>query len=386
MLDSAEYYLNRYKELSGQHDAFYGTQRAREEAVAPVKLVAKPRARIYFDGAAFLNNHQNYIGSGTSISDIRLGASGTYGKFEGMIDLGFAKNAISLKDVYIAYHFKENSVVELGHYPEPFGIDYMDSSSSVKFIDEGIVMQAFCPSRNLGLMYTSWNKVIWGAIGAFSDNDLSSRLNRFGNDGYALTGRFVLNPFRTDGNILHLGVAGTYRIPDSVKKEGESRSVSYGTTLGSMINSEEFVSAEVKDAKSTVKIAAEFIGAYQKVIFQGEYIHAATQRHNNLSPFKSNGFYTQVAFLAIGSDYKYDEAVARYALPAPGSLEFAVRWAHVNLDCPEAAIMGGIQNQLTLGCNYYWKPFLRMRLNYDMAHVKGLNTFNYVSARVMLLF
>lgn len=382
MLDSAEYYLNRYKALSAQYKEISEKESTNKEN----KLVLRPRARVYFDGAAFLNNHQNYIGSGTAIGDVRLGLSGTCGRFEGLVDIGFAKDAISLKDIFVAYHFRHNSMIQLGHFPEPFGIDYMDSSSSVKFTDEGIVMQAFSPARNLGIMYTGWSKVFWGGIGAFSDNNLSGRLNRFGNDGYALTGRFVLNPFRTMGNILHAGVAATYRLPDNVAEPGDARSVSYGTTLGSMINSEEFVHVKVSDAKSTTKIAAELMGAYRNISFQGEYIYAATQRHQGLHTFKSNGFYAQIAYLAHGGDYKYDDAVARYAVPEPGSLEFAARWAHVDLNCPTAEIMGGVQNQLTVGCNYYWKSFLRMRLNYDMAHVRGLKTFNYFSARVMLLF
>lgn len=350
------------------------------------KLVAKLSSRVYFDGTAFLNNNENYIGSGSTISDIRLGASGTYGKFEGKIDLGFAKKAVSFKDVYIAYHFNPTSYVRLGHYAEPFGIDYMESSGNIKFVDAGIVMQAFCPGRKLGFEYIGWTKNIWFGAGAFADSNFADRLKRYGNDGYALTGRLVFNPIHEEGKVFHVGVAGTYREADAPASAGVARSVSYATTLGSPVNSQKFVDAVVTDAKGTAKVGAELIAAYDKVAFQGEYIYSNTSRHNDLKSFNGYGAYGQVSFLAIGSPYEYSSKWARMELPKPGSLEFAARYAHVDLNCPDAKIMGGIQNQLTIACNYYWKSFLRVRLNYDMAHVKGLKSFNFITGRVQLLF
>lgn len=51
---------------------------------------------VYFDGSAFFKD-KTHLGSGATISDIRLGVSGKYEKFVGKIDIGFAKKTVSLK-------------------------------------------------------------------------------------------------------------------------------------------------------------------------------------------------------------------------------------------------------------------------------------------------
>jgi phosphate-selective porin OprO/OprP len=357
-----------------------------QEDKKPEKLETTISARVYFDGSAFVNNNEEYVGSGSSISDIRLGASGKYQDFEGKVDIGFAKKTVSFKDVYLQYNFNKSSYTRIGNFAEPIGIDYMESSANIRFIDAGIVMQAFCPGRNLGLEYIGWSKNLWYAGGIFGDNNYADRSKIAGNDGYGFTGRLVLNPLREPGKIFHVGVAGSYRVPNAnaLTVTGSDRSVSYGNTLGSPINATKFISATVTDAKSTTKAAFELMTACNKVNFQGELFYTQTNRRDDLETYKAKGAYAQVSILAIGDNYKYADNWARYALPKPGSLEFAARFSHVNLDCSDAKIMGGIQNQYTFACNYYWKSFVRLRLNYDIAHVKGLKSFNFLTARVQV--
>ena len=110
----------------------------------PEKLQGSFNGRVYFDGSAFFKD-KTHLGSGATISDIRLGVSGKYEKFVGKIDIGFAKKTVSLKDVFIEYDFKKNSYVRLGHFAEPFGLDYMESSGNIRFINayEAELLQLF---------------------------------------------------------------------------------------------------------------------------------------------------------------------------------------------------------------------------------------------------
>ena len=79
----------------------------------PEKLQGSFNGRVYFDGSAFFKD-KTHLGSGATISDIRLGVSGKYEKFVGKIDIGFAKKTVSLKDVFIEYDFKKKNYVRLG--------------------------------------------------------------------------------------------------------------------------------------------------------------------------------------------------------------------------------------------------------------------------------
>lgn len=356
---------------------------------APSKLKTSFNGRFYLDGTAFFKN-KTPLGSGATMSDIRLGAKGSYEKFQAKLDIGFAKKSISLKDIFIEYDFKENSYVRAGHFAEPFGIDYMESSAGIKFINAGSVTEAFAPGRKIGLEYMGWTKSFWYAAGIFGDTHFQEKASYTGNDGYAFTGRLVYNQLQNPGRILHLGAAASYRVPDATKTGGD-RVISYGATLGSMVNGTKFVNAEVEDARNSFKVAGELVGALGKFSLQGEYFYAQVDRYGDLKKYKASGAYGQLAFLAKGGDYAYAAPWARLAVPEPGSLEFAARFSWLDLNDSKASIMGGTQNDFTFACNYYWKKFITLRLNYVHAHVgeyalNGKENFDFVSARIQVFF
>lgn len=355
----------------------------------PEKLKVSANGRFYLDGTAFFKD-KTHLGSGATMSDIRLGVKGSYGRFQGKVDIGFAKKSVSLKDIYIEYDFQENSYIRAGHFAEPFGLDYMESSGNIRFISAGIVTEAFAPGRKLGLEYIGWNRMFWYGGGIFGDTHFQERLNYTGNDGYAVTGRFVYNPYREAGGILHIGAAAIFRVPDATK-DGSPRTVTYGATLGSMVNSTKFVEAVVTDPVNTWKFAGEFIGAVDRFSLQAEYFNVQTRRQGSLKIFYAWGAYGQIGFLAIGEGYGYADEWARLALPKPGSLEFAVRYSYLDLNSSKADIHGGVQQEVTAGCNYYWKNFIRLRLNYAYAHLdkyalNGKEHFNYLAARIQVFF
>lgn len=353
----------------------------------PEKLQGSVSGRVYFDGTAFVKD-KTYLGSGATISDLRIGVSGKYEKFTGKIDIGFAKKTISLKDVFIQYNFQENSYARIGHFAEPFGLDYMESSGNIRFINAGCVTEAFAPGRKLGMEYIGWSKNFWYAGGLFADSHFDQRTDYKGNDGYAVTARGVYNPYQNEGEILHFGAAMSFRTPDATK-EGGARSVSYGANLGSMVNSTKFVNANISDVSNTFKVAGEFVGALGKFSLQGEYFYVQADRKNDLEKYKAWGSYGQLGFIAIGDGYEYARQWARLELPKPGTLEFAVRYSCLDLNDKDAEILGGQQQQFTFGCNYYWKKFIRLRLNYNFAHMdkyalNGKENFNFISARVQV--
>ncbi len=354
----------------------------------PEKLTGSVNGRVYFDGTAFFKD-KTHLGSGATISDIRLGVSGKYENFTGKIDIGFAKKSVSLKDVFIQYNFQKNSYARLGHFAEPFGLDYMESSGNIRFINAGCVTEAFAPGRKLGLEYLGWSKNFWYGGGLFGDTHFDQRLDFKGNDGYALTGRGVYNPYQNEGQILHVGAALSFRTPDATKDGSSERSVSYGANLGSMVNSTKFVNAQVPDVRNTFKVAGEFIGAIGKVSLQGEYFFVQANRKHDFKKYQAWGTYGQVGVIAIGDGYGYSTQWARLELPKPGTLEFAVRYSCLDLNDSDADILGGQQQQFTFGCNYYRKQLIRLRLNYNFAHLdkhalNGKENFNFISARVQV--
>ena len=375
------------------------------------KLSLKVSGRGYIDGTAVVQSDQEHMPSGASISDLRIGVSGSWEKWSAKIDIGYAKKSVSFKDVYLQYNFQKNSYARIGHYAEPLGIDYMESSGNIKFIDAGIVQQAFAPGRRLGIEYIGWNKGLWVGAGAFADaNFAKQRTADQASDGYSITARVAYAPIHEPGKIFHVGVAGSYRVPtagtystvEGGKYTTNDRTDSYGITTGTPIISTKLNTAEVDHAKHNFRVGTELIAAVDRMALQGEYIYSNTKRTDKttLGDFKSWGAYGQVAFLLLGKPYEYSSSWARMALPKPGSLELVARFAHVDLEDPEAGLgvhsfttnkgetlmVGRMTNQLTVGLNYYYKPFLRFKLDYDNSHLRNMKSLNYITGRIQFFF
>lgn len=369
------------------------------------KLSLKVNGRGYIDATGVFQNDQEHISSGANISDLRIGISGKYQKWSAKIDLGYADQKVSFKDVYLQYNFKKKNYIRAGHYAEPFGIDYMESSGNIKFVDAGIVQQTFSPGRRLGLEYMAWGKGLWFAAGIFDDADaFNKRKNTDADDGYSITSRMAYAPIHEENKILHLGVAGSFRKPSGgtyCDKENGERIDRYRHRIGTPIVDTRYNDVTVTHADNNWRVAGELIAAAGPVALQGEYIYSSTTRDiDALKTYKAWGAYGQAAFMLLGDPYAYSESWARLALPKPGSLELAVRYAHVDLECPDASVTseewtsnkgvtvnkGHITNQLTVGLNYYYKPFLRFKLDYDNEHIRGMKSFNFVTLRTQFFF
>ena len=79
--------------------------------ILPEKLQGAVSGRVYFDGTAFFKD-KTHLGSGATISDLRLGVSGKYGDFTGKIDIGFAKKGVSLKDIFMKILMPEWDILQ----------------------------------------------------------------------------------------------------------------------------------------------------------------------------------------------------------------------------------------------------------------------------------
>lgn len=353
-----------------------------------------PNGRFYLDGAAFIKDKTN-LSNGVYISDIRIGLKAKYQKFDFKIDMGFAGGKVDAKDIFLQYNLNKMSYVRAGHFAEPYGLDHMESSSSIKFITANASSFAFSPGRKVGLEYIGWTKNLWVGAGLFADSDALKK-SQNGNQGYAVTGRLVYNPLQADGRILHVGVTGSYRKSDTNGFDDQGnpkpRIVTYSSRGNTNVERRSFLNAAISDANYQAKYTAELIGAYGPVSLQAEYFHTNVERNNNLLAYKASGAYAQLGVLAIGGNYTYSAAWARMGMPKPKSLEFAVRYNYTDLNDDHAKIYGGCMSDWSFAANYYFNKYLMFRLNYtNMAMGKkgpfaaGEN-INEIQARIQLVF
>ena len=78
-------------------------------------------------------------------------------------------------------------------------------------------------------------------------------------------------------------------------------------------------------------------------------------------------------------------------LPAAGSLELVIRYSWVNLNHTASNIMGGKQDDTTIGLNYYIKKNMAFKLHYtnvglDRNSSIGRQRFNSLQGRLAVMF
>ena len=104
---------------------------AQEEAEP--KLVIKPTGRILMDAGVMHSTDEtldNQLNDGVAIPDVRMGVSATYGKWKAKVDVGYARQSLSLKDISLDYNFNKENLIRMGYFVHQFGLQ---SGTSFKF-------------------------------------------------------------------------------------------------------------------------------------------------------------------------------------------------------------------------------------------------------------
>lgn len=342
------------------------------------KVKFSPSARIYLDGATFLEDKTD-LSNGVNIPDVRLGFKADYQQWSVKVDMGFGKGKVAAKDVFLQYNLNKTSHLKAGHFYEPFGAERIESSSRTKFMTRNATSNAFAPGRNIGVAYTGWSNMLWYSAGLFADGGALAN-SKEGDDGYAATGRFVVSPLRTEGAVFHIGLGGTLRTADANGREevdgvlrDKVRSISYKAGLNTNIESVNPIAVSISDANYQAKYGVELIGALGPVSLQSEYFHSNVRRNNDKATYQAKGAYGQLGFLLTGQKYSYSSSSAMLARPANKSLELVARFNYTDMDDKRSGIYGGTIRDWSLAANYYLNKFIMFRANYSYMSMGDYN-------------
>lgn len=298
------------------------------------------------------------------VEDFRVGFKATYERFELKVDVGLGGGKVAIKDFFVNYTFR-NSTLTVGNAYEPFSMDMLISTYDMRFNQSASTVLAMTNGRRIGIAYHLHTPSLYYAVGAYSDNDINKLGTSELKQAYAATTRLVYRPVRETEKLVHIGGALSLRTPDSeVKNVASYRTTTISSCGVTSMLGENLLSAEVTESKLHVKSLVEFLAYYRKFLFQTEYMRSDVRRHKALPAYSGQGAYLQMCYLLKGNSYGYDEA---YAIPTrpvdKGSVELAFRLNHTDLNDTRSAIYGGSHTDLSLGANYYFNPYLSVKLN-----------------------
>ncbi|EIC20268.1 OprO/OprP family phosphate-selective porin [Thiorhodovibrio frisius] len=315
---------------------------------------------LWVDGAAYSEDTSS-LGNGVDLRRARLKLEGRlFTDWGYQAEYGFAGNEAEVKDAYVAYEGFDDLAIKLGQFKEPVSLEEQTSGSNITFMERALPVEAFSPGRKLGLGVTSGGKD-WSAAGGVFGEAIGDDTDDEGDSGWALAARVTHAPIDSKGRLVHLGASAQYQNTDAQNE------VRYRTRPESNVTDQRLVDTRsIQEASEILTWGLEGAGAVGPVSIQGEYLKVGVDRRDAQPKLDFDGWYLFAAWLITGEERIYDASQGRFEGVDPegpyGALELALRYSTIDLD--DADILGGQQQDVTLGLNWYLKRNLRFMTNY----------------------
>jgi phosphate-selective porin OprO/OprP len=315
--------------------------------------------RLMIDGA-FHDEDKNPLGDGTEFRRARLEMGGTLFKNWGFdLDVEFGAGRGDVKEAAIFYKGLKPTKITIGHTKEPFNLEELTSSKYTTFMERAL-NNAFLSGRSIGIKaHTSGQN--WSAAAGIFGETFNADVDNEGNEGWSTTARFTYAPIASKTRSMHLGIAGSYRTPNS---DNELR---IRARPESHITGMRYVdTGTITNVKHTNVYGIEAATVFNGFSLQGEYIHTDVDRGDEFSEVAFNGWYVYGSWILTGDSRPYNAKKGSFGRLKPkskgGAWELAARYSVLELN--DGPITGGQEENITLGINWYLNKQTRLMLNY----------------------
>jgi len=376
--------------------------------------------RIQIDGAVINNSSGDVLSDdiGTEFRRARIFFEGklfehlifkAQYEFAGSEKDGQDDTKTNFKDLYVGLrNLPWVGTVQAGRFKEAFGLEALASSKYITFMERSLPTNAFAPGRSTGVGFhsTAFDQHMTWAIGGFFSNTPNGASYLGNKSDYQLTGRVTGLPFYADGGrqLLHLGLAYShiFKGANATNDEGEDKGypeVDFDTRPEAHL-ADKIVNTGGEPGKGVDKLGVELALVWNSISLQSEFMPTWVEGTAGGRDLFFWGAYVQASWFPTGEHRNYDTdkgVFKRVKLKENfsisqgtwGALELAARYSHLDLN--DNGVRGGIENNVTLGANWYLYSNLRLMLNWvhaQRAHSKVGNggRADIVEGRISLDF
>lgn len=329
--------------------------------------------RLHLDPAFGGTSPRIADGFGSNI-EVRRARIETYLTINNAIELAFQYDVNTdrtpIQDAAIGYRGIDGLIISFGNFKEPFSLQQLISDNNITFVERALP-DALVPARNTGFAFAGYGER-WTLTGGVFGGNINTGVEL---GGIAGTVRATYAPVLSETEVLHLGIAGSFRSYDQ-----NDRSVSFSLKPEAFVFQTSLIdTGSIRNAADLARLGVE--AAYQNGPFrlQGEYIRAEVGRDGLLPGASFEGGYVEGAWVINGkgrpyqlkTNYGADLAIfkgvqvgeeQRVSRGGIGVFELAGRFSI--LDLKDDGINGGVERNWTAGVNWYPDKSIRLMANY----------------------
>ncbi len=290
---------------------------------------------------------------------------------------------IALKDAYLdIVGVPGVGNVRVGQFLEPLCFNELTSSKYISFIERAS-LNAFAPSRNAGIMVH--DNAVDGRLnyqaGFFLDTDAMA--DKEGDDDYSLAARlaYLVAGEEKSETVIHVGGAFNYFVSGEGARFRQRPEVHLSDRLVD--------TGTIENAETILRYGGEIAGVFGPFYFAGEYIATGIAKSDEDVPENPDGvwldddgslsgFYAEAGYFLTGEHHIYKGGLWDRTKPDSnfledgglGAWEVVARYSSLDLNDPDASVLGGKMDNVTLGLNWYLHSNARLMFNYVMSSVK----------------
>lgn len=332
---------------------------------------------IHAPGTKLAGTHAE-ANDGTEIRRARMEFLGTFYKdweFKSQVD--FADNSVSVKDMFVQYQGIDDLNITFGQQKQAFSRELQESSNDMMFMERSVmnILNEPTVDRAIGLNLASWQKNWTGQVGIYGDTVTPNKETDKADEGWAVNSRWTWAPLNEKTHLVHLGIAGNYRVPDH-KGNVNDRGFKYSYETSHMSNLH-LIDKSVTNIDNIKMVGLEANYLNGPFTVGGEYTHQWVDQKDGGDNLSVNGWYGEASWTLTGESRKYKYGKFYHVDPAKpfslknggwGAWELAARYGEADLN--DGDFRGGEISNMTIALNWYFNNNLRLMANYN--HVLNL--------------
>lgn len=334
-------------------------------------------SRIQVDAAMYFEN-KNAMSNGAHFRRLTFALkSMLHRDWEAELDMDFAeqvdtKPQTELRDMWIKYTVPhQNLSFMVGHFKEPFGMERLNSSRLLLFLERASISSALPLGRRIGISARYWMEDMGQITAALMGHEPATRIDKGQRDeGFSTNLRASVAPINTMGHNLHVGLAGSYKIPDATS-ELKPNTIEISARTESYVFNPKFLhTGDIADVNNYYRYGGELMYINGPFYAQSEMMGTTINRWYGKPSVNLSGGYVMAAYAVTGETrYYFSDEGEIGPLEAPknswGALEIAARYTRTDLNDGAAGVRGGLANQIMLGINYYPNTSIKIQFNYS---------------------